>query len=345
MTARILAALSAAAIVASFATAPVADDVGLPSGSPSDAAIRRSRDRGVERLVAMQQADGSWGSGGFRGSVAVTANAVLALVAAGSTPTSGPHAEAAARGVAFLLESADDDGLFDSREPGARGPMYGQAYTTLVLAELLGEIDSPSVPGVLARSAALFEATQNDEGGWRYQPKAGDADVSVTSAVVVALAALEKSGIAVSRRCVERAVAYLRRLQNDDGGFRYQASAGESAAPRTAAAIVAMFAAGESADDAGRAAIARGIAWLERHPIELDSPTTYSLYGAASATAAFWQAGGEPWNRFFGSTSERLLALQQPDGSWPDPSCPEYGTAAAVMTLSVPDGLIPVFQP
>lgn len=345
MTSRILAALSAVALVAGLAMATAADDVEPPTRAPSDEAIRRSRDRGVEWLVGKQRADGSWGSGGFQGSVAVTANAVLALVAAGSTPTSGPHADAAARGVAFLLDSADADGLFDSREPASRGPMYGQAYATLVLAELLGEIDSASLPNVLARSAALLESTQNEEGGWRYQPKPGDADISVTSAVVVALAALEKSGIAVSERCVERAVGYLGRLQNEDGGFRYQASAGESAAPRTAAAIVAMFAAGKSANEEGRAAIARGVAWLERHPIELDPPTAYSLYGAATATAAFWQAGGEPWKRFFGPMSERLLALQQPDGSWPDPSCPEYGTAAAVMTLSVPDGLIPVFQP
>ena len=345
MTPRILAALAAAAFVVSLAAAATAADGEASSKSPSDEAIRQSRDRGVERLVAMQQPDGSWGSGGFRGSVAVTANAVLTVVAAGSTPTSGPHADAAARGVAFLLDSADDEGLFDSREPGSRGPMYGQAYATLVLAELMGEIDSPSLPDVLARSAALFEATQNEEGGWRYQPRAGDADVSVTSAVVVALAALEKSGIAVSGRCVERAVAYLRRLQNEDGGSRYQASAGESAAPRTAAAIVALYAAGESTNEEGRAAIARGLAWLESNPTELDPPNAYSLYGVTAETAAFWQAGGEPWRSFFGRTSEKLLALQRPDGSWPDPSCPEYGTAAAVMALSVPDGLIPVFQP
>lgn len=345
MSLRILAAVSAAALVVSLATSAAAGDDAASSKNPPDDAIRRSRDRGIEWLVASQQDDGSWGSGGFRGSVAVTANVVLALVAAGSTPTSGPHADAAARGVAFLLDTADGEGLFDSREPGSRGPMYGQAYATLVLAELLGEIDSPSLPAVLARSAALLEATQNEEGGWRYQPRAGDADISVTSAVVVALAALDKSGVDVSGRCVERAVAYLRRLQNDDGGFRYQASAGESAPPRTAAAVVALAAAGESTNEEGRAAIARGIAWLRRHPIELDPPNAYSLYGAASATAAFWQAGGEPWRAFFGSMSGRLVGLQQPDGSWPDASCPEYGTAAAVMALSVPDGLVPVFQP
>ena len=44
---------------------------------------------------------------------------------------------------------------------------------------------------------------------------------------------------------IERAVAYVKRCQNADGGFRYvAATVGESAFPRSAAAIVALYSAG-----------------------------------------------------------------------------------------------------
>lgn len=350
MTRRVHSAASIAACLAGISCAMIVlpqtgGGPAAPPSIPSDEAIRGSLDHGVAWLVAAQQPDGSWGSGGFRGSVAVTANAALALVAAGSTPTSGRHADAVARGVAFLLDAADEEGLFDSREPGSRGPMYGQAYATLLLAEVMGEVDAPSLPGLLRRSAALLEATQNEEGGWRYQPTRGDADVSVTATVVVAIAALERSGIDVSRSCVERAIAYLRRLQNNDGGFRYMASAGESAAPRTAASLLALAAVGAAATEDGRAAIERAAVWLARQPIGLEAANAYSLYGVNASTAAFWQTGGDAWRDFFGRAAADLVAAQQPDGSWNDPSCREYGTAAAVMALAVPDGLIPVLQP
>ena len=61
----------------------------------SPASVSRAEEaakRGRAWLVAAQAADGSWGSGLFRESVAVTAQSVMALVAGGSTPTTGEHA-------------------------------------------------------------------------------------------------------------------------------------------------------------------------------------------------------------------------------------------------------------
>jgi hypothetical protein len=309
---------------------------------PADATARRiaAAARGREWLVAAQAADGSWGSGPFQGSVAVTAQVVMALVAGGSTPESGPAAASVARGLDMLLAAADDDGLIAGREQAAHGPMYGHAYATLALAEVYGETRrDEEIAAILVRARDLIERTQNDEGGWRYQPRQADADVSVTAAVLIALRGLHDSGFAVSQPCIDRATAYLARLQNDDGGFRYLAAPGRSAAPRTAAALVALLVA-----DTKGPVIDRGFAWLADHPITLEAADGYAMYGFAHAATAHWLRGPEAWAAWQAGPIAALLEAQRPDGSWPDPSCAEYGTAAAVTVLQMPTTLAPLLR-
>lgn len=311
------------------------------AGEPAIASrVHEAVVRGRACLVTVQAADGSWGSGLFRGSVAVTAQGVMALVAGGSTPTDGEHAEAVARGVEYCLACAGDDGLIAGREQAAHGPMYGHAYATLALAEVYGETDrDDQIAAVLARARDLIERTQNDQGGWRYQPRRADADASVTAAMLVALRGLHNSGFTVSSDHVARAVAYLESLQNADGGFRYLAERGPSGGPRTAAVLFALLA----ADRAGPITD-RGFAWLDDNPITLGSADGYAMYGLAHAAAAHWVRGTGSWKEWRESAQMPLLEAQQSDGSWRDPSCPEYGTAAALMVLQMADGLAPLFQ-
>jgi prenyltransferase beta subunit len=313
----------------------------------NDSEIEASTARGLDWLETAQQPDGSWGSAAFRGSAAVTATCTMAMVGSGSTPTEGPRARAVARAVAFLLASAGGSGLIAGREQAAHGPMYGHAFATIALAELYGETDDDAaVADALDGARRLIERTQNKEGGWRYQPVPRDADISVTAAMLNALRALRNAGFDVSAEAVDRAVAYLGRLQNADGGFRYQSSAGPSAAPRTAAALFALVAAGGGKEEPVR----RGFDWLKAHPvklgttIKLESGDGYALYGLAATAAALWQRGDADWEAWYPATAATLIAAQRDDGSWQDPSCPEYGTSAALTVLQMPNDLMPLYQ-
>ena len=309
--------------------------------------VERAVSRGLDWLVAAQQPDGSWGSGSFRGSAAVTATCTMALVGAGSTGESGDHAAAVARAVRFLAASAGGSGLIEGREQAAHGPMYGHAFATTALAELYGETaEDEKLAGVINRARLLIERTQNDEGGWRYQAIRRDADISVTAGMLTALRAVRNSGFDVSESTVARGLAYIGRLQNPDGGFRYQSPAGRSASPRTAAAVFSLLAGGVRQGDA----IDRGFAWLEAHPVRLgqavrlESGDGYALYGLFYTAAAFWQRGGKGWDDWYAATAAALIDAQDPDGSWHDPSCREYGTSAALAVLQMPRDLMPIFQ-
>ena len=319
---------------------------GSMAGEPTTPdAIATAVDRATAWLAAAQQADGSWGSGGFRGSAAVTAQGVMALVAAGSTPSSGRHADAVARGVDYLAACAGPDGLVAGSEDAAHGPMYGHIFATTALAEVYGETDDDGgLSTILAAARDLLARTQSAAGGWRYRPVRGDADLSVTAAALVALRGLHNAGIAVDEPTVDRAVAFVTALQNPDGGFRYLDAAGPSGSPRTAAAVFALLVAGRDGD-----AVDRGFRWLDEHPILPGAADGYSLYGLAYESAARWRRQGRDgavagWSGWYATTAARLLAVQRPDGAWQDPSCPEYGTAAAVTVLCMPRATVPLFE-
>lgn len=328
-----LLSLAVLMAVAAEEDAEVDGERAPPNAGMASAAV----ERGLVWLVSAQQPDGSFGSGRFRGSVAVTAHGLLALASTGSTSLAGPHAEASRRAVRFLTERAANDGLIAGNEDSAHGPMYGHAFAIQALAELSGESDRPELMAVVRRGCRLIEQTQNREGGWRYQPRPADADISVTAAMVVALEAAAAAGVAVSEQTIEQAVGYLLRLQNPDGGFRYVSAEGPSGAARTAAALVALNLTSPLSEDA----LSAGRRWLRQHPIAPDPTDGYAAYGMLASSTAAWQHGGGAWAQWYADTAADLLAAQAADGSWPDPSCPEYGTAAAILSLTTANGLLP----
>src|SRR5262249_35979737 len=120
--------------------------------------------------------------------------------------------------------------------------------------------------GCLGRAVRLIINTQNDEGGWRYQPRRGDADLSVTICQIMALRAARNAGISVPIATRNRCVDYVKRCQDpNSGGFRYQAFGGAPGFARTAAGVVALNSAGiylESQRDGE--AVRRGLDYLSR---------------------------------------------------------------------------------
>src|SRR4029079_3264391 len=96
----------------------------------------------------------------------------------------------------------------------------------------------------LARAVRLIVSTQNMDGGWRYQPKVSEADISVTICQVMALRAARNPGLGFPNETIDRCIDYVKRSQNADGGFMYMLTGGPSRFPRSAAGIVGLFSAG-----------------------------------------------------------------------------------------------------
>ena len=298
--------------------------------------------RGLAALASRQHDDGSFGSGNFRGNVAVTALAGMGLMSGGSTPGRGPYGESMARCVDYLIACSQKSGLIV--EPGAtsRGPMYGHGFATLFLAECHGMTPRAELREKLTAAVKLIVNTQNKQGGWRYQPVRAEADISVTICQIMALRAARNAGLFVPKAAVDRCIEYVKRSQNPDGGFMYMLGQGESLFPRSAAGVVALYSAGiyEGPE------ITKGIAYLMKFLPKQGAAaqTSYYYYGQYYAVQAMWHAGGESWQQWYPAARDELLSKQGRDGTWQSAFSSDYATAMACIVLQMPNGIMPIFQ-
>jgi hypothetical protein len=299
--------------------------------------------RGLEYLKTRQNEDGSFGVGGYSRNVAVCSLAGMAFMGHGSTPGRGPYGRAVNRCVANILRNVRDSGFITDPTAASHGPMYGHGFATLFLAEVYGMYPDSIVREKLADAVDLIVSTQNEEGGWRYEPKRADADLSVTICQVMALRAARNAGIFVPAETIDRCIDYVKRSQNPDGGFAYMLSQpGESRFPRSAAGIVALYSAGIYEGDE----IDKGLDYIMQSLPRGNAASREShfFYGHYYAVQAMWQEDGSRWHKWYPAIHDTLLARQKKDGSWFDAIGPEYATAMACIILQMPNNYLPIFQ-
>ncbi|MBI5778293.1 MAG: terpene cyclase/mutase family protein [Planctomycetes bacterium] len=189
-----------------------------PTGTLEDSAVLA----GLLWLARHQNPDGSWGAKTFQHQCRITrcagagdaqfdtgltGLALLAFTGAGFT-TSGTRNifdgidfnEVVRRAVKFLIDHQLSDGSFSAVKDSKF--MYNQAICAYALADLYGQVkDRPA--GLLFREPAeravkfLLEC-RNPGQAWRYEPRNGQNDTSVTGWVMMALKTAEHSGISVS---------------------------------------------------------------------------------------------------------------------------------------------------
>src|SRR5207247_10644751 len=104
----------------------------------------------------------------------------------------------------FVSAIAPQAGLINIPNARSHGPMYGHGFATLFLAEAYGMTMRADIRDKLTKAVHLIVNTQNNEGGWRYQPQRRDADISVTICEVMALRAARNAGLFVPRDTVDR---------------------------------------------------------------------------------------------------------------------------------------------
>jgi len=367
---RLLCLLTACAAVG-LAVLPCRRGARAESPSPVlpnmvDRTTMQAIDLGLKYLVDTQRRDGGWmnqGSSGMYPAV-MTGLSGLALMAGGSTPETGPYAKNVSRAMNYLLRVAEShkDGLIAG--PGAEyRSMYGHGFATLFLAQCYGmELHGKTedkLRKILTRAVELIARSQSKRtsrfnkpcGGWYYTPSSGSDEGSVTVTQLQALRACRNVGIKVPKDTIDKAVEYLKHCQMGDGGICYSySSRGSSRPPISAAAIACFYAAGVyDRSTGGKGSEAEMVEKLIQYCDRTVSPSRSSgghwFYSHFYMAQAKYQQGKTAWKTYYPQIRQRLLQMQNPDGSWNGDSVgTTYGTAIATIVLQLPYGYLPTVQ-
>lgn len=332
---------AAAALVVVVPSAPVVSAVQPPDPPAAaekdrvkmDEKTKAAVERALRWMKDQQAGDGSWGN------TAITSFAMLAFMANGHVPNQGAYGPEVAKATRYLLACARDDGYLVGPKGGN---MYCHGMATLALTQVFGMTGDEDVKKILKKAVDLIVKSQNNEGGWRYDPSPTGADISATIMQVMALRGAKDSGLHVPDKTMTEAVKYINKCYDRRaGGYRYQPFSAGAGYARTAAGVCVLQLSGEyDSDD-----IKKAVDYLQK---TADDRQHY-WYGHYYAAHAFNQVGGEAWEKYYDRMKGTLLPKQKPSGEWYDPRLEgnygaAYQTPIAVLILSVPTHYLPIYQ-
>ncbi len=315
--------------------------------------IQRSVNRGLQWLAENQTSGGAWksivgyklndevkGKGPYR-NVGVTSIAGLAFLSAGHSPGRGKYGNVVEKAIQFIVSRADPDTGYISYR-GTR--MYEHAFATLFLAEVYGMTGRPKVRRTLREAVRTIRYAQNENGGWRYQPRPDEADVSVTVTVLQSLRAVNNAGITVEKSIINQAMEYIRKCYRKDGAFMYRASKmSRTSWALTAAGIVSL----QSAGRYDSPMVQNASQWLinrMRHDRRTRWGKYHYFYGHYYASQALYQYEWDEFRSYYNNLTPEIRSHQKTDGRWTDDVSPTYATSMACLILQLPIRYLPIFQ-
>lgn len=339
---------------------------------PVDAAVKR----GALYLAGTQTPEGAFldPDRGNQYATVMTSLAVLSMAAVGHQPTDKtPEGVSMRKALDFLLRADRQraDGYFGLTDSSR---MYGHGIITLTLCELLGMGVDASQDKLLRdrcqkaielilRSQRVKKHSPRFDGGWRYTPESGDADLSVTIWQLMSLRSAKNAGLAVPKEAIDVAVGYLKesyRSERDGSGrpldlksgFAYQPG-GSPEFATTAAGLLALQVCGEY----NAPEVLGASDWLmdmtqgggaRKHRISYSQ--RWFFYGTYYFSQGMQKRGGVYAKEARTIVEKMLLTNQQADGSWISGDGQErnagrvYSTALAILCLAVKYHYLPIYQ-
>ncbi|MFQ5429545.1 MAG: prenyltransferase/squalene oxidase repeat-containing protein [Phycisphaerae bacterium] len=312
----------------------------------TEAAINKA----LKYLASRQSSDGAFRDAGGLGTypVTMTSLASLALMSSGSTPTAGKYAPNLRKSLTYVLRSPQRNGLICRPGEEESRSMYGHGFAMLFLSQVMGMEEDPErlarVRWVLRKGVDLTARSQSRLGGWLYTPDMNGDEGSVTVTQVQALRAARNAGVGVPKTVIRRAMKYLRRSVQPDGGIAYRVGMSGSRPPITAAAVACWFNAGEYDNPMARRALKyckENIGFGQSR----QGVWGHFFYAHLYLSQVMYLAGEKEWKQYYPKMRDYLLSTQNEDGSWEGDSVGRvYGTAIALMILQLPYNHLPIMQ-
>lgn len=303
-------------------------------------------DKGLRWLAKQQTRTGGWHHETYP--VAISALAGIAMICSGSTTIQGPFAKNIRNVLNYLLTKTRKNGLIGDPSRDDRYT-YGHGFAMLFLSQVLGEEEDvdrrTEVIDALDRAIKFSVDAQTKAGGWGYvSSRASDFDEgSTTITQVQGLRGCRNAGLVVPRTAIENAKKYIYKCQNNDGGISYSSTSTGSSRPAiTAAALAALYNAGDYESES----VPKMWEYCKKRLHNIGAENyghwhyTYLYY-----SQCVYRQGPEVWKPFRDKLYHRLTASQKSDGSWQgDNIGTVYVVACNLIMLQLDNGYLPIYQ-
>jgi hypothetical protein len=272
----------------------------------------------------------------------------LALMAQGNTPIEGARSREIRKIVNFLLsrvETMPNDDI--TAEQGTQlqnkiGRHAHSFFAALFLAEVLGEgYDPEPVRNALRKVLAAIVATQTHEGHW------GNQSWAPTLGTVmgwVALRAAYYAGIKVGNSPETTAQHLMQQMgstkANESGSWMHTLY-------KNATGVRVLYAMGKEEEPVSKKAFADVLALVKRDNTAFTQAGGEEYLAFHLITETMLQKGGEDWKTWFPVVRDKIVTVQNADGSWTGHHCitsRTFCTAAAILVLTSPNRYLPISQ-
>jgi hypothetical protein len=325
----------------------------------------------------VQGADGGWGQDGGGASsarpgerlessgndVANTAVAALALLRAGRQ-----YELQVERALAFILqriEASPAEGLAITDRQGTQiqrklGPCIDTFLSSMLMSQIDGRASTPAlnarVRKALQKTVAKIEKHQQSDGSWNIA--GGWAPVLGTSMASRSLFEAKNRGVAVDGAVLARAESYTVSALSAPpppaarvaaGGMSASRPIGASSGAPAEAAGVPLYQSAQALEQLTRTAADRAQNAKQISAIQgqLANATFVNGFGSMGGEEFFSylnisdsmkRAGGDAWPKWHANITQKILALQNADGTWAGHHCITGRvamTSAAILNLTV----------
>lgn len=288
--------------------------------------------KGLRFLQSTQKTNGTW-EGQYGDEPGVVGFALMAFLAHGDDPNTGPYTENIKKSIQYILNS-------QNKSSGYIGSsMYTHGFATLALAEAYGMVRDERIGPALQSAVDLILTAQkrNPMGGWRYSPDANDSDSSICGCQMMALFAARNAGLHVPQEALDKAQKFMDTCRDAQGGYGYTSPSGFR---------VTLTAIGSLVQSCGklknRPDYVQTLGLLKKNLNYRED--SYFFYYEYYMAQALFHTNEETWNQWNSRNVRLLFASQQQDGSWIAHNAKAYSTSLALLSLAVNYRFLPIYE-
>ena len=305
--------------------------------------------RGVNWLMKTMHRNGACGIDiGTEADIGCTAMVGLALLSQGNTQVEGPRSREVRRIAGYLLNCVDNmpsDDITSAMQTQLQNKIGRHAHTffaTLFLSQVMGEgYDPTQIRPKLAKLVGTVCKTQETEGHW-----GGTSWAPVLGTVMgwCCLRGAHFAGFNVSanaNRTADHLVKIMEQnISKNRGSWMHTLY-------KNATGIRVLYEMGREDEAVAKRAFA------EVEQLVTKDNTPFSQAGGEEylafhlITETMLQKGGADWKRWYPVCRDKIIQVQNGDGSWTGRHCitsRTFCTAAAVLVLSAPNRYLPISQ-